>query len=84
MKTMRDEVSRILVDSQTFVARVKHEQNEARTKLLLECDTLNTKQHAIVSYVESLQPQVADLNVQMTAVNEWFKDTAAGQAAQRA
>ena len=61
MKTMRDEVSRILEDSQTFVTRVEKEQNEARAKLLLECDALNTKQQSIVSYVESLQPQIVEL-----------------------
>ena len=84
MKTMRDEVSRILEDSQLFMTRVEAEQNEARAKLLLECDSLNTKQQAIVDFMESLQPQVAHLKSQVTLVNDWFKDTAAGQATQRA
>ena len=52
------------------MTRVEAEQNEARSKLLLECDSLNTKQQAIVAFVELLQPQVADLKFQMTLVNE--------------
>ena len=83
MKTMRDKESRIFGDSQTFVTRVEAEQNQARSKLLLECESLNIKQQSIVNYVESLQPQVDDLKSQMALVSDWFKDTAARQATQR-
>ena len=83
-KKASDEIARILGDCQTYVARVEIEQNEARAKLALELESSHTQQQAIVKFIETLQPQVADLKVQMTAVNEWFKDTAAGQAAQRA
>ena len=84
MKTMRDEVSRILEDSQTFVSRVEAEQKAARTKFLLECDALNTKQQSIVAYVELLHPHIVEIKREMTVVTDWFKDTHAGQATQRA
>ena len=61
MKTMRDEVSRILEDNQTFVTRVENEQSEAQAKLALELDASHTQQQAIVTFVETLQPQVVDL-----------------------
>ena len=83
-KKSSDEIERILGDCQTFVSQVQSEQNEARAKLAFELEASHTKQQAIVAYVESLQPQVASLKLEMEAVNAWFKDIAAGQAAQRA
>ena len=83
-KKSSDEIERILGDCQTFVQQVKAEQDAGRATLALELEASHTKQQAIVSYVESLQPQVAGLKLEMEAVNAWFKETAAGQAAQRA
>jgi hypothetical protein len=83
-KKSSDEIERILGDCQTFVQQVKAEQDAGRATLALEFEASHTKQQAIVSYVESLQLQVADLKLEMEAVNAWFKETAAGQAAQRA
>ena len=82
-KKSSDEIERILGDCQLFVSRVESEQNDARAKLARELEASNAKQKEIVDYVESLAPQVESIKVQMETVNSWFKDTEAGQAAQR-
>ena len=75
-KKAKEEIERILGDCQTFVSHVQAEQTEARAKLTLELESSRGHQQTIVKFVEALQPQVAGLEVQMTTVNEWFKDTA--------
>ena len=82
-KKSRDEIERILGDCQTFVSQIQTEQSDARAKLALEVDSSRAQQQSIVTFVESLQPQVSDLKAQIETVNSWFKDTEAGQAAQR-
>ena len=75
MKTMRDEVPRILEDSRNFVSRTEAEQNEARSKLLLEVESLHAKQQSIVSFVESVPATVSALQAQLNVVTDWFRDT---------
>ena len=73
MKTMRDEVSRILEDSRTFVSRTEAEQNEARAKLLLEVESLHAKHQSTVSVVEGVPATVSSLQAQLNLVTDWFK-----------
>jgi hypothetical protein len=82
-KKSRDEIERILTECQSFVSQIQTEQSDARAKLALEVDSSRAQQQSIVTFVESLQPQVDGLKVQIETVNSWFKDTEAGQAAQR-
>ena len=72
MKTMRDEVSRILEDSRTFVSRTEAEQHEARSKLLLGVESLHAKQQSIVSFVEGVLATVSALQAQLNVVTDWF------------
>ena len=58
MKTMCDEVSRILEDNRSFVAQTQAEQADAKAKLILEAEALHAKQQAIVAFVEGVAATV--------------------------